>query len=249
MTLADIRTRILERIEVDPLDPAWQFAANAAINEGQRLFVFLTLCLEVTRILVLTPGNSAYSMLAIWPDWLIALRVRISNDLTGGAVAEFDSLTGDGGMFNEQAYSGLTLTAAPKLRAETLTEMAAADPAFLNSAGQPTRYGIIGWDLLFLNQNPNLIGQKLLITYARCCQPLVLDADVPEIPVTDHDSLIGYGIARLRANEGGAELENAAPLLADFLATAKVRAQQVRVRSIAARYDRQPFELVMGKGK
>src|ERR1700684_2558813 len=98
MDLSDIRTRILTRMELDPTDPLWQFVADAAINEGLRIFSFLTLCLEATRQFVLTPGNQFYSMLAVWPDWLMPLRVRISNDISTGNTAEFDFQQGDSAM-------------------------------------------------------------------------------------------------------------------------------------------------------
>src|SRR5512139_3322021 len=111
MTHAEIRERVLTRLEVSPTDAAWKSAATSAINEGQRLFAFLTLSLEAQRPLVLTPGTKFYRMLAEgWTDWLVPLRVRLSNDATAGVTARFDGVQGDEGMFNEQAYSGLTMS-------------------------------------------------------------------------------------------------------------------------------------------
>ncbi len=242
MILSDIRTRALDRIEVDPTDPAWQFAATAAINEGQRIFAFLTLTLEATRPFILTPGNQFYSMLPVWPDWIVPLRVRISNNVAATAGATFDAPQGNTAMFNQQAYSALVATATPKLRPESLFEMEMADAGFLNIAGTPTRYGCIGADLLYLNRNPSLQGINLLIHYARMPVPLVLDNDVPEILDADHEALISYAIPRLRANEGGMELKNATPLSAEFLAYVKTRADDVRDRSNKAGLDNVPPE-------
>lgn len=244
MQLSDIRSRVIGRLEWDPSDTNAQAAATAAIGEGQRLFCFLTLSLENQRELVLTPGKSWYRMLdAGWADWLVPLRVRISNDTAAGADMTFDTQESDTGTFNEQASPGLAVNTNPKLRPASLYEMAAADDSFLNTNGTPTQYGVLGWDFLFLNKRPALTGQKLLITYARSPVPLVNDGDVPKILDADHASLIDYGEWRLRANEGGQELASANARLTSYLDNAKERADQVRARSLSQRYDRQPFEL------
>ena len=243
MTLSDIRDRVLTRIEADPTDAAWQFVGTCAINEGQRIFAFLSLCLENTRELILTPGDQAFNILAQWTDWFVPLRVRISNDTTAGVTSEFDAMEGNAGQFNEQAYPGLTVTGTPKLRPQSIYQMAANDPNWLNNSGVPTRYGMAGWDFLHLDKSPNLAGLKLLITYARCPVPLVKDSDVPEILEADHEALVSYGIARLRANEGGAELENATELINGFLDAAAARFEEVKSRSMAQGYDWPTVEL------
>lgn len=242
MTLADIRSRVLTRIEVNPADAAWKTAATFAINEGLRLFGFLSLCQEAQREFVLTPGVKFYRMLNEgWTDWIAPLRVRLSNDIADGATAEFDAVKADAAMFGEQGYSGLTVSASPKLRPATMHQMASLDSAWLNATGTPARYGCQGWDLLFLDKSPAQSGQKLLITYARNCNPLVLDEDVPELHDADHEALMDYGEFRLRCNEGGQELHIGK--LKAFLDAAKLRAAQVRARSLAQRYDKLPFEL------
>ena len=244
MTLGDITGRILGRMELSPSDPQALSAATAAANEGQRLFAFLTLCQENTRQFILTPGTNFYHMYAEgWNDWLAPLRVRLSNDTSTGQDAIFDNVGGNTATFNEQAYTGLTVSSKPKLRPATLYEMASENSAWMNATGTPTHYGCIGWDLLFLDRNPTQSGQTLLITYARSTLPLANPADVPEIPDADHECLIDYGTWRLRCNEGGQELEAAKPLLKSYLDSAKMRAGQVRTRSMAERYDRLPVEL------
>jgi hypothetical protein len=244
MTLKTIRDRLLTRLECDPTDLQWQAAGTAAINEGQRLFVLLSLCLEATRELVLTPGVNMHHMLTEqWTDWLVPLRVRLSNDTATGQDAKFDSMESDTGMFGEQAYPGLTTNAKPKLRPATLYQLAANDPAWINATGTPTRYGCIAWDLLFIDKKPTQSGQKLLITYARSPVPLVNDNDVPEMRDVDHECLMDYGEWRLRCNEGGQELTAAQAKLKSFLDNAKMRAQQVTARSLSLGYDRLPPEL------
>ena len=91
--------------------------------------------------------------------------------------------------------------------------------------------------ILHLDQNPNLTGLKLLITYARCPVPLVNAGDIPELLEADHEALVSYGIWRLRANEGGAELENAGELVNAFLDAAAARFEEVKSRSMAQGYD------------
>lgn len=244
MILSDIRGRIFSRLEWSTSDPQAVAAGNAAINEGQRLLAFLTLSLETTRQFRLTPGVSFYRMLDQgWADWLVPLRVRLSNDTTVGVDNEFDTQEADTAMFDQQQNPSLVTTAAPKLRPSSLYEMAAEDSGFLYTQGTPSEYGCIGWDLLFLNRRPTLQGQTLLITYGRSSSPLVNDGDVPEIHGSDHNALIEYGEWRLRCNEGGQELQSASPALTAFLDIAASRAKQVRARSLAQRYDRQPFEL------
>jgi len=248
MTLSDIRTRALTRIEEDPDDPAWQFAATAAINEGLRIFVYLTLCLENEREFALTPGTQFYNMLPAWPDWILPLRVRISNSTAASYQARFNQQPGNLAQFNNQGAAPIPITATPKLRPQNLYEMASLDPNFLNNAGIPTRYGSIGCDLFYVNSNPGQAGIKLQVTYARMCLPLVQDTDVPEILEPDHPSLVSYAIARLRANEGGLELSNAAPLLAEYLACVKARKAIVQTRGIEQGYNIPVWELKV-KGK
>lgn len=244
MQFSDIRGRIIGRMEWSTGDAGAVTATNAAVNEGQRLFAFLTLSLEATRDFALTPGLSHYSMLDEgWNDWLVPLRVRLSNDTSAGTDTTFDTAESDAGMFNQQATPGLTTSTNPKLRPSSLYQMAAKDDSFLTTQGTPSEYGVLGWDFLFLNRQPTQVGQKLLITYARSPVPLVNDGDIPEIHPADHDALIEYGEWRLRANEGGEELSNATPRLQAFLDTAKQRADQVRARALSLRYDRLPFEL------
>jgi hypothetical protein len=207
LTLGDISGRILNRLEVDPTDPAWQFVATAATNEGQRIFSFLSLCLESTVPFAYARGLQFYNMLTYWPDWFLPLRVRLS------------------------AASG-----NPKLRPQSLYQMAANDPNFLSNTGVPAHYGTAGWDLLFFDRNPSLSGQ-LLITYARCPVPLVNPTDVPEILEADHEALVSYGIARLRANEGGEELANSSALASEFIEAAQSRFEEVKGRAMAQGYD------------
>lgn len=241
MTFGDIRTRVLTRLQVSTTDAAWTGPAGSAINEGQRLFAFLTLCLESSRTFILTPGTKFYHMfLEGWTDWIVPLRVRFPPANTD-QTALFDAVRFDDAMFNAQA-PGL-VPAPSKLKPTSITQMAALDAGWIQTQGTPDRYGCLGWDLMFFNKATTEDAIKLWITYARSPVTLVNDADVPEIPDADHEALIDYGTARMRANEGGQELSAGLQMFKAFLDAASRRAEQVRARSLAQRYDRQPVEL------
>jgi hypothetical protein len=86
MQLSAIRTRASERLNEGATGPVYYPAAelDAAINEAQRLFVLLTLCLEATKSW--TPGNVLTHMLTVsgFGDWIAPL--RITDGPTGATV-------------------------------------------------------------------------------------------------------------------------------------------------------------------
>jgi hypothetical protein len=75
-------TRLLTRVGEDASNPVYYDASEAltALNQAQRLFAFLTLCLETTGSMSLTAGTAWYTMLDTFSDWLLPLRIRV----TGG---------------------------------------------------------------------------------------------------------------------------------------------------------------------
>lgn len=79
MTLLDMRTRALTRLSEDISSPVTFTAAEVtnAINEGQRLFVLLTLCLESSSTIALTPGTAFYAPRSTFSSWLLPLRASI----------------------------------------------------------------------------------------------------------------------------------------------------------------------------
>ncbi len=73
--------KTLERVGDDPdLLPSTQYykpqEALAVLNQAQRLFSLLTLCLETTADMQLT-GAAFYRALTFFPDWIAPLRFRI----------------------------------------------------------------------------------------------------------------------------------------------------------------------------
>lgn len=75
MQLSDMRTRAQQRLNElsGTYYPTSQI--DAALNEAQRVFVLLTLCLEKTPTFPLTAGTTFYSMRSTYPDWILPLRV------------------------------------------------------------------------------------------------------------------------------------------------------------------------------
>jgi hypothetical protein len=84
MLVSELSTKILRRLGEDPAAPAFWTDTEvlAAINASERAFAFLTLTLEDTFTLSLTPGQHFYRGLAQRSDWILPLRV---NGQTAGA--------------------------------------------------------------------------------------------------------------------------------------------------------------------
>ncbi len=80
MTGAGLIDRTLKRLD-QPLDGSGYFTRTEvldAINEGQRLFAFATLCLESVVGYTLTAGTAFYSMLNTFADWIVPVRVTFN---------------------------------------------------------------------------------------------------------------------------------------------------------------------------
>ena len=97
MTGATLIDRTLKRLDQDPAQPVYFTRAEVldALNEGQRIFAFLTLCLEGMATFPLTAGVAFYSMLATYADWLLPLRVVRASDgekVMPASLVELDAL-------------------------------------------------------------------------------------------------------------------------------------------------------------
>lgn len=79
MTAGELQQRVLARAGEDPSAPRYYTAAEtlAALNEAQRVFCLLTLCLEDVGTLALTAGQGWTSLPAAFPRLLLPLRVRL----------------------------------------------------------------------------------------------------------------------------------------------------------------------------
>lgn len=97
MKAGDLQTRVLARVGEDSGAAAgnqYYTAAEAlaALNIAQRLFVLLTLCLETSATMELTPGVAFYSLLSRFNDWLLPLRFRGSKKLRPARLSDLAAL-------------------------------------------------------------------------------------------------------------------------------------------------------------
>lgn len=95
MNLSDLKTRVLEALGENAAAPVYYTAAHAtaAINSAQRLFAFLTLCLEAESNLVLNPGDCWYTT-----DFghIVIMRImRGSTKVTPCRLSDLDALDPD----------------------------------------------------------------------------------------------------------------------------------------------------------
>jgi hypothetical protein len=133
------------------------------------------------------------------------------------------------------------MVGSTRVRPRTLAELDAENDAWQATAGTPARYSTLGFNLYAVTPQP-VADTAGVLTFARSPLQLVGDA-FPEIPEMYHQSLVKYGIYRIRLKEGGQGLERGLVQLNSFLDDATAHGDFVRARSRAARYDVLPFEL------
>lgn len=219
MTAGDAIARVQERLDEDPSKTSPTYYPDsevmAALNEAQRFFVLLTLCLETTLGWTLDASETFYSMRGTFQDWLLPLRIMLP---TGARVrparlAELDAL--DSGWQANVGASGTT----------------------------PARYVSLGFDFLGVYPQAGVGGVNVNVTYARAPVEMMAMTDVPEIPEDYHPALCDYAIPRLRLKEGGQEFQKSQVYHQRFMSEAARMAAFVRERNLALRYDNLPFEL------
>ena len=213
MTVTQIQTRILQRLDEDSTSPAYYSPSEvlSKINEGQQLFALLTLCLEKSGTFTLTANTTFHHLLGTLKDFIVPLKIRLTS---GGA----------------------------RLVANTLAELDALDASWQKTTGTPDRYNLTGIDLLAINKQPSGTP-TLTITYAHAAAKLSTAGGVPAIPPEYHLSLVDYGIHALRVKEGGAEFLASLDYFGRFLDDALKCGDFVRNRMRAQGYDNLPFEL------
>jgi hypothetical protein len=83
MTASELQTLALTRLGEDPTSPSYYTEAETltALNQGQRLFAFLTLCLETTASFALSANTTWYHLLPAYSGLIVPLRIRV----VGGA--------------------------------------------------------------------------------------------------------------------------------------------------------------------
>lgn len=214
MTLAELETRTLERLGETSAAGGYYTPAQVrmALNEAQRLFAFLTLCIESTDTMPLTANTAWYSPLSTLPRLIVPLRIRIAG--TGGT----------------------------KLEPKRLEQLDALSANWQTDSGPPRRYACCGPNLLAIHPSPTAGGASLSVTYARSPIPLVGSGQAPEIPEEYHPDLINYAVPRLRASEGAEEWRKNLADFLRFWRAARKLAMYVRARNQSAQYDHLPPE-------
>jgi len=213
MTLGTIKTEVARRMD----DTAnTRYSADrivSVVNQGQRIFAFLTLAIERSVNLALAANTVWYSVLGTAADWIAPLRVENSSSqrVRPATIAQLDALN-------------------PLWRAAT-------------AAAGPTRYGLTGTDLLFVHPAPSGAGVTLPLKYAAMPAALSIDAHVPEIRAQYHKSLCDYAVFALKLPEGGQELPEALENWRRFQEAVVTENQFCRDRAQQARYDTIPPEL------
>ena len=123
MTLAEMRSRVLRRLDEDDTSPVYYTKAEveAMINRAHRLFAVLTLAPEKTGQIALSANQYAYDLPTLFPDLLVVLRASIDGKkLRPGNLPSFSSANeswraarGDPTYYAVAGYRRLFITPAP----------------------------------------------------------------------------------------------------------------------------------------
>lgn len=138
MTGDQLITRTYERLDQTPGGYYTPGEILTALNEAQRLFVLLTLCLETTATLPLGAGTTFYRLLTVsaFSGLLLPLRARVA----GGR----------------------------KLSPARLQDLDSLSKTWQGDAGPPVKYAALGFDFFAIYPAPTAGGTSLDITFARC---------------------------------------------------------------------------------
>lgn len=211
MTVAQLESQVWTLLDDDGTYYP-EASVLAALNEAQRFFVLISLCLEKTAALPLTAAEPFYKVLATFSDWLLPRRIQNS--------------------------------AGMRLRAGRLSEFAAMNRTWQQTAAMPQRYALSGLDFLSIYPQPP-DADTLTVTYVHAPADLVNQNDEPEIRENSQFALANYAAYALRQPEGGQEFRKFTGYLGDFLDEAHRVAALVRAKNLDADYERLPFELAL----
>lgn len=230
MTLQEQIDRIVERLDEVPGAPVFWTNTEIvdALNEAQRFFALLTLCLEKTANLTIAPATAYHKIIShsTTPiaDFMLPLRAAIQ-----------------GRRLKTRTIHQLNLE--NQFWART-SDVAITFPDLTRGPKPTTHYAILGCDLLAVYPQDDE-GATLVLTYA--ASPVLMTlADTlvsPEIPVEYHPVLPDFAIYLLMHKVGGQEFANEIPRLKTFLDEANRLAMRVRTKMKAQGYERVPFDL------
>jgi hypothetical protein len=238
---AELQQRTLRRLDESTTAPVavTLLEVTQALNEGQRLFAAISLSIERTQRFDLIANQAWYQVSEQIEDWFVPLRC-MGRPVNSG-VSTFDTPLFDAVLFDELAANS---NPPSRVRPARLADLDAIDQEWQNARSDTTlRYGMMGFDTMFIYPAPLSSGVTMDITYAAVPRDLSGDYAEPDIPVQFHQNLIEYAVTTLRLTDGGTEFGRTAPLLGKFMEAAQRCADLVRARSKTLQYDRHPFEL------
>jgi len=129
-----------------------------------------------------------------------------------------------------------------RIRPGTIADLEAENSAWQATADATTRYAVLGCNLMAFTPQA-VLNWTAAITLAYSPATLSADGDIPAIPEAYHQNLVDYGVYRVRMKEGAQGLERGLGRLNTYLDDMTRLGNFVRTKSLAARYDVQPFEL------
>lgn len=229
MTEQEMIDRVIARLDEVAGAPVYWLTQEIcdALNEAQRFFCLLTLCLEKTANLAIAPAT-AYHKIISHPttpiaDFMLPLRATIQGRRLKTRTIHQLNL--------ENPFWARTSDVAI-----TFADLVTRGPK------PTTHYAVLGCDLLAVYPQDDE-GATLALTYAASPTLMTLaDTSVsPEIPVEYHPVLPEYAIYLLMHKVGGQEFANEIPRLKTFLEEAHRYATRVYMK--AQGYEGMPFDL------
>lgn len=171
---------------------------------------------------------------------LLTLCLETTASLTLPALTPFLSLRAT---FPDFLCSLRLMASGTRIRPATLSDLDAENDQWQDTIGTPARYWTGGFNLLAVTPQP-ITDTTAQFTYARSPVQMIAD-DFPEIPEEYGQSLVNYGIYRVKLKEGAQSLQRGVGYLNAFLDDAQRLGDFVRARSRASHYDVTPFELAL----
>lgn len=210
----DLVTRVYERLDDNQVYYT-EAEVLHALDMAQRLFCWLTLCLERIGTFVLTIGTTFYTgsngVRTQLLDFWVPLRFSLSSN-------------------------------GSRISPDTLDNLDKLDSGWQSFSGTPRKYVQMGYDFFAIYPQPTApLGAHFV--YAAEPEQITALASPLNIPADQAPLLVDYALWLLRAKEGGQEFAGTLDGLGRFVAGAKKYAEFVRARSKAQLYDHTPPDL------
>lgn len=219
MTFGDLKSHVCMLLGESRTAPVFYTfpEIEAALNQAQRLFAFLTLCIE--RSVSLALESSVFFGSQLPSDWVLPLRIK---DTTLAAAPS-----------------------NAKVHPARLEDFIAENLWWQYDVGLPKRYAVLGSSGLVIFPAAAAPGGSVRVRYAAMPVLMDSDGDIPEIPAEYHNTLADWAVVRLRCKEGGQEFMKEMARSQHFFEDAKKLALWTRSRYLGLGYDTVPSEEVI----